>query len=249
MILLSMIGALICFTRFRDVGKWVALVGVSLLVVCGFSPLGRALLLPLEERFVLPVLDRAPTGIVVLGGALDGKISKERGVIELAASGDRVIAAAMLARQYPDLRIVLSGGSGELFPSGEPEAQLAGRLFEALGIPKDRIVLEDKSRDTAENARYSKALAEPKPSERWLLVTSAAHMPRAVGAFRHAGFNVVPYPVDWRTSNHSDLARLSFAASEGLSATDQGMHEWLGLLIYWSVGRTSEVLPQAELPQ
>ena len=69
-----------------------------------------------------------------------------------------------------------------------------------------RIELEGKSRNTAENATFSKALANPKPGERWLLVTSAHHMPRSVGCFRRAGFAVEAYPVDWRTRGAADLA-------------------------------------------
>ena len=74
-----------------------------------------------------------------------------------------------------------------------------------LGIPAERIELEDRSRNTVENAVFTRALVNPKPNERWLLVTSAAHMPRAIGTFRQAGFPIEAYPVDWRTSGMVDL--------------------------------------------
>ena len=95
---------------------------------------------------------------------------------------------------------------------------------------------------TAENAAYSKALVKPKPGERWLLVTSAQHMPRAMGAFRKAGFPVEAYPVDWRSLPR---LRLQFPASFslGLVRSDDTVHEWVGLFVYWITGRSSELLP------
>ena len=72
-------------------------------------------------------------------------------------------------------------------------------------MPASRLTLEDRSRNTIENAVYSKALAQPKPGERWLLVTSALHMPRAMGAFRQAGFAVEAYPVDYQTNGWRDM--------------------------------------------
>ena len=99
--------------------------------------------------------------------------------------------------------------------------------MESFGISKDRITLEQQSRDTAENARSTRALINPQPGERWLLITSAAHMARAVGSFRRAGFDLEAYPVDWKTGGWSDLQQLSFSASDGLTATDQATREWL----------------------
>ncbi len=109
-------------------------------------------------------------------------------------------------------------------------------------MPRARVVLERRSRNTAENAAFSKDIARPKLGERWLLVTSAVHMPRAIGCFRRAGFAVEAYPVDWRTgASVAFTPSRSFAA--GLQRTDFAAHEWLGLLAYWASGRTSELLP------
>ena len=152
---------------------------------------------------------------------------------------------AELARRYPAARIVFTGGSGQLVFQGATEAELAGRLFESFGIDKSRIVLEDRARDTAENARFSKIAAAPKPGERWLLVTSAYHMPRSIGVFRRAGFAVEAYPVDWRTRGAADLVRPFESLADGLKRSDTAVREWVGLLLYWLSGRTSELFPQA----
>ena len=106
--------------------------------------------------------------------------------------------------------------------------------------------MERRSRNTQENAEFSKALAAPKTGERWLLVTSAYHMPRSVGLFRKAGFAVEPYPVDWRLRGAIDLLTFSIVATEGLGRVDTGVREWIGLVAYWVTGKTSEFFPGPE---
>ena len=154
----------------------------------------------------------APDGVVVLGGAFDTIVAHARGEISLNEAGDRLTAIADLARRYPRMRIVFSGGSGLLLTEGAVEADLALRLFESMGIARDRIAVDAQSRDTAENARMSKIVAAPKTGERWLLVTSAYHMPRAMGTFRRADFSVEAYPVDWRTGGAADCSGCSPAS-------------------------------------
>jgi uncharacterized SAM-binding protein YcdF (DUF218 family) len=222
-------GALLVRTGFARTGWRIASASLVLLAIFGFSPAGNALIVPLEGRF--PAWDASrgpPDGIVALGGG---------GVAE------RMTAVVELARRYPAARIVFSGGNGSLTDTGKTEAQAAQQLFDRLGVAAGRIELEDKSRNTFENAQFSKALVMPKPGERWLLVTSAYHMPRAVGVFRQAGFPVEAYPVDWRTRGSEDLARLFSTMPEGLSRTDTAVHEWLGLVVYWLTGRSSELFP------
>jgi uncharacterized SAM-binding protein YcdF (DUF218 family) len=141
---------------------------------------------------------------------------------------------------------VFSGGSGRLIYDGATEAELAVRLFESFGIAKNRIILESKSRDTDENARFTKELLLPKPGERWLVVTSAHHMPRAIGVFRAAGFPVEAYPVDFRTRGAIDLLRPFSNVGDGLRRTDTAAREWVGLVVYWMTGRSSALFPAPE---
>ena len=130
-----------------------------------------------------------------------------------------------------------------LFESAPSKPPFAVRLFEALGIAPDRITAEEQSRNTIENAVFSRLIAQPKPGERWLLVTSAFHMPRAIAAFRAAGFPVEAYPVDWRTRGPIDATRLFSSVAVGLAQTDLAMHEWVGLLAYRLTGKTTELFP------
>jgi uncharacterized SAM-binding protein YcdF (DUF218 family) len=113
----------------------------------------------------------------------------------------------------------------------------------ALGVAHDRITAEEQSRNTLENAAYARLLANPKPGERWLLVTSAYHMPRAIAAFRAEDFAVDAYPVDWRTRGAGDLQRGFSTLSEGLRRTDVATREWVGLVVYRLTGRSTELLP------
>ena len=241
-IAIGIFGLMLLPTRLSRAGRWLVCISLVVLAILGLSPIGNVLILPLEDRF--PPFDPArgaPDGIVVLGGAIDGTSANNEAVLNEAA--ERLIAVPALARRYPNARILLSGGSGSLFYESGTETKIAMQLLESLGIARDRILLEDRSRNTAENAVFSKAVVQPKPGERWLLVTSAYHMPRAIGAFRKAGFSVEPYPVDWRTGGAQYAFRPFSAAAEGLGQVDTAVHEWIGLAIYWLTGRSSELFP------
>jgi uncharacterized SAM-binding protein YcdF (DUF218 family) len=244
LIVLGVAGALLLASRFAGLGRKLLVVAVVLLAICGFSPLGNILLYPLEQRF--PPWDAGhgpPDGIIVLGGPIDADLSVAHDTPVIRSAPDRMIAAASLAHQYPDARIVFSGGSANLIANDAREADFAGEIFEGLGIDKSRLTMERRSRNTYENAEFSKTIAAPKPKERWLLVTSAFHMPRSIGLFRKAGFAVEPYPVDWRVGSRADLSSFTNFAGDGLGRTDTAVREWLGLLAYHLTGKTGELFP------
>ena len=166
----------------------------------------------MENRF--PPWDTArgaPDGIIVLGGAIRSRQIRSTAVSRRSSvRRARLIAIAKLARQFPAARIIYSRRQrGRLFPASRPEADFVYPLLDNLGVPRERVMLENRSRNTAENALFSKAIANPKPGERWLLVTSAMHMPRAIGCFRRVGFAVEAYPVDWRTLRRPGFIPLS----------------------------------------
>ena len=232
---------------WRGQARWgwrLATAGVAGLLVAGLTPFGNMLILPLEERFPVFHDDGSPAaGIVVLGGTFDSEVTNSRGQMALNESGERILALAELARRYPQARIIYSGGGSEFTPDTTPEATLVEQSVGALGMDPSRIGYERRSLNTWENAVYSLALARPAPGERWLLVTSAFHMPRAVGVFRKAGFAVTAYPVDFRTAGTVSLLRPFGFVGEGLRRTDIAAKEWIGLLVYWLSGRTESVFP------
>jgi uncharacterized SAM-binding protein YcdF (DUF218 family) len=241
---LGLLGVILLATRYASFGRKLAISALVLLAICGFSPLGTVLLYPLETRF--PPWDAArgaPDGIIVLGASIEAELSAAHGTPVVRSSPDRIIAAAALAHRYPNARVVFSGGSSSLISNDAREADYAGAIFESLGIAKSRLLMERQSRNTLENAEFSKALVAPKPGERWLLVTSAFHMPRSVGLFRKAGFAVEPYPVDWRIGGPGDLLSFSNVAVDGLARTDIAVREWIGLIAYRATGKIDDLLP------
>jgi uncharacterized SAM-binding protein YcdF (DUF218 family) len=219
-----------------------SLVGACILFLfaLGTMPLVHWTAAPLESRFPQPGELKKVDGIVVLGGALDtgGTLDLRQPLLNSAA--ERMTAGVALSRQYPQARLLFSGGSGLLRPTRYNESQVARALFESLGVDPARALYEDRSRNTWENALYSKKLADPKPGETWLLVTSAWHMPRAVGCFRQAGWNVVAYPVDY-VGNDAGFG--AFNAAQALTDLSGIEKEWIGLLAYHFMHRTDALFP------
>lgn len=230
--------------RARRLGLGLVIVGSLGILAAGLLPVSDLVLGPLEARFPEFQDDGTPVaGVIVLGGAIEPERSTERGQLMVNGAGERILALADLARRYPQARIVFSGGSGNLADERLSEADVAARFAGTLGLADGRLVIEGRSRNTRENAEFSARQVMPKPGERWLLVTSAWHMPRAVGCFRQAGFAVTPYPVDYRTSRSRPSVSDMHYAAEGLLDVDLGTKEWVGLLAYRLAGYTDAVLP------
>ncbi|GJE43992.1 YdcF family protein [Methylobacterium soli] len=245
LILVGLLGCLLLAAtkRWRRSGAWLCALGFVGLLAGGLSPLSAIALAPLEERFPAFTEDGAPvTGIIVLGGGIDAGLSKARNQLVVNDAGERPIYLADLARRFPGARLVFSGGSGSLHDATS-EADIVGWMGDVLGLPRSRLILENRSRNTYENAQFTANLVQPKPGERWLLVTSAWHMPRAMGCFRQAGFAVTAHPVDYRTRGWADAARVSSFASDGLLQLDLAAKEWIGLLAYRLTGYSDALLP------
>lgn len=244
-LLIGVAGLVLLMTRWRRAGQRLTIASVVLLLIAGVLPLGGVLSHALESRF--PAWEQGlgrgvPDGIVILGGGISSNLSGAHGSAIVNADAGRVIAMAHLARLYPDARIIYSGGDASLLGNRRPEAEYADGLLDGLGIARSRLTLEANSRNTAENAAFSKALAQPKAGERWLLVTSAQHMPRAIGSFRRAGFPVEAHPVAWRTEKTYRVWP-SLSVGENLARLDSAAKEWVGLIAYSITDRTSALFP------
>jgi uncharacterized SAM-binding protein YcdF (DUF218 family) len=217
--------------------------GTILYVIFGFSPLANWVLAPLElnaKAAAAENLDGA-AGIIVLGGAVETAVSLESGAPHLNESGDRMIETLRLAARYPSLPVFFSGGKGELSPrlDSDTEAALALRFFEGFNLVPPRVRFEDRSRNTFENAVESAKALQPKPGQKWILVTSAFHMPRAKALFEGQGFQILARPVDFRTSGFEGWWRPFPRASEGLRRLDLAAKEWVGITVAWASGQLS----------
>ncbi|MBB3809803.1 YdcF family protein [Pseudochelatococcus contaminans] len=232
LLIILLISCLLLFTRFARQARVAALAVTIVLLVVGVSPLSRFLVQTLEN--VYPDISQDPgrvDGIIVLGGASNFA----RGQLRVGNAGSRLVAAAELARAYPDAPVIFTGGSARIMMAEErTEADGARIFFDIAGFSPDRVIYENQARNTLENAVLAKQLANPQPGQRWLLVTSAFHMPRSVETFRRAGFDVVPYPVDFRSDGRFSEDFRPFAiAPEGLHLADIAAKEWIGMLVYW----------------
>jgi uncharacterized SAM-binding protein YcdF (DUF218 family) len=242
-------GAILIWTGWARWGRRFVTAGAILLLIAGLSPLGNALILPLEDRFPRTDLGEppAPTGFIILGGAEDRVVGAARGVPALNEAAERTYEAFVLAQRFPEAKIAFSGGDPSLIYHSGTEAEGAAAQLRQMGVPAGRLILEDKARDTYENAAFLKAEIEKQgllgPSSRWVLITSGYHMPRAMGAFRQTGFNVEPWPVDYRTRGPADLTRFFDKVSEGLRRVDIASREWVGLVAYWLRGRSNALFP------
>lgn len=245
LVLLLVLALVLLLAGARRVAQALLLVATVGLLVFGFSPVANHIMSPLEERFPPFHEDGRPvTGVILLGGAELPDIGLARGQPAFSEAGERVIAFADLSRRYPQARLAFIGGSGALFADGKgKEAAMMRQSLNVLGIAPERVEFEELSRNTAENAAFAKALLKPKPGERWLLVTSAFHMPRAMGCFRAVDFPVEAYPVDYRTIGPDALNDTFSRAASGLDFTDVGVKEWVGLVAYYLSGKTRTLFP------
>ncbi len=203
-------------------------------VVLAVLPIGDLLLRPLEMRYPAnPPLGQVD-GIIVLGGAEDARKTALWNQPQLNEGAERFTAAMALAHRFPDARLVFTGGSGALRDLGgteQSESTVAERFFIEQGLAPGRLVLEGRSRNTAENARLSLELVNAGPDEVWLLVTSAFHMHRAMRSFERAGWtSIKPYPVDYRTGRFSD--GIGWNLPWNLSVLNTAVKEYVGLLVY-----------------
>jgi uncharacterized SAM-binding protein YcdF (DUF218 family) len=215
-----------------------ATLGFTLLTV---APVGPATLWALEKRFPSPeALPERVDGIVVLGGAVNSMFEFPSGVTAANCSAVRVIGAIALARRYPAAKLVLVGSG--VFPIGYADARATLRFVGDQGIAPTRVLLEEKSRTTHENVGYAKELVQPSQDQTWVLVTSAYHMPRAMGAFTAAGWRMIPYPTDFSIDARTEL-RAHFSLLDGLNDSSLAAHEWGALVLYRLMGWTRELFP------
>lgn len=242
LVLLALAGLVVAW-RGRRAGLALATAAILAIALVTVLPAGLWLTVPLETRFPSPaVLPDRIDGVVVLGGGTNEHLFVAHGRPDFDDPGDRYLALVELARRYPEAKMLFTGGTGRIHGAPVAEADVIAALWARHGLPAERLLLDRDARNTIENARNAKAIAAPARGETWLLVTSAKHMPRAVGCFRAVGFEIVPFPVDYRTGG-PPAALDDLRVSERLYELDEAIYEWYGLLYYWLLGHTRELFP------
>ena len=234
---------LICLWRGRN-AEASRLLGAALIItiIIGVFPVGNVLINPLERAYPANPTITEPAGILVLGGAEDIAPDYAGSAAQVNDAGDRLIAAMQLSRRFPEAVVLYSGGKVALTPVAEGTFEVGPDILRQLGLSEDRLIVEGRSRSTAENATLSRAMA-PDGNGPWILVTSAFHMPRAVGSFCAAGWrNLVPYPTDYRGGTTRD--QIGWNLAENLADLNIGVKEWVGLMAYRVTGRTEAFFPE-----
>ncbi len=243
-LILTILSSLLLYSAFFRQAR-IALLGLTIAALAALLlPIHLYAMRPLEQRFPQVNLPEEITGIIVLGGAVDQILTEAHGQANLNSAAERMTEAAQLALHYPNAKLVFSGGSAEIKPrSSSREADVAEQFYQELGLNTDRLILESESRNTFENAVFTKALVNPQKDEVWVLLTSAFHMPRSVGIFEALEWEVIPYPVDYRVGLSAETSPQVLFSGK-LFIFDLAVKEWLGLIAYQLMGRTSAFFPK-----
>ena len=235
-------GAVATFMARRRLAAGLQILSAVLVLLLGILPCAEWLAIPLEDRFAAnPALPDHVAGIITLGGTERVEQSAVRGEPILSDPAP-IVALITLGRRYPAATLVFAGGIHARADERVSEATIVRDFLRELGAGDRPIIYEDHSRNTYENAKFSHDLIHPRAGERWILVCPAIGMPRAVGVFRRAGWDVIPYPAGYLTTGRG-AAALSFDLLGGLSLASTAVHEWLGLIVYRLMGYTDALFP------
>ena len=225
--------------RRPDRARKVLAGALALLLLTGWLPLPDAIIRHLENQYPEVNLDQALgdfEGAIILGGSQEtADISQAHSHPQLNSAAERLTVAVSLAQRLPALKLVFTGGEGALVASGPTEAQRSKVFFDSMGIAANRVQYESTSRNTHENATLTRQLAGVDPHKRWLLITSAWHMPRSLATFQKQGWNVTAYPVDYRTADQT--AWTDYSMKQGAERWQLALHELVGIAAYRVTGR------------
>ncbi len=241
-LLLLALSLLIGLLRRRGASRLLLGTALLLMVLPAVLPLRALLAQPLENHVPMALLPGRVDGIIVLGGAVEWRVSRARGQLAVNEAAERLMAAAALAQRYPQATLVFTGLFAETAPQEFKPQVISQSFFTGPAFANRRIVYLGAARSTYEDALLSRQALSPQAGQTWLLVTSAMHMPRAIGTFHTLGWRVLPYPVDYR-ANELELAPTLNIIGE-LAAFDQVVREWGAIFIYQLLGRTQTLLPR-----
>jgi uncharacterized SAM-binding protein YcdF (DUF218 family) len=228
-------GLCLLLRRPRAAGIF-SFLAIAVLLLAGTSLLNGPLVRALENKYPRPAWPARVDGVLVLGSGFDVNILRKRQAPQANEGVNRLVAAMALARNYPQARIVFTGGSAVLIGAENAETVTARYVFTELGLEPRRLVLEPRARNTYENILFAKELVKPKPGEIWLLDTAAIHMPRAMAVARRLGWPMIAWPSDFISVPAGRGVDL-FDVAGNLGLSDYAAHEWIGILAYRLSGK------------
>jgi uncharacterized SAM-binding protein YcdF (DUF218 family) len=229
-IVLLLAGAIWMLREKNRRGAIFVLTMAILLFLSSLGPLTNRVVAQFEKGLTVP---KHPSGdaIILLGGGVYESVSDLSGKGSPSNEMMARIVMAVRAERILHVPVIVSGGA--VFPGRVQEAHVVRRVLIDLGVARERIIIEDKSRDTAENARYAKVICSERGFKKPLLVTSALHMPRALEAFSRQKMEVTPFPVNLEPVQKKAYIWADYLPSAShLEETSYLLHEYMGRLFY-----------------
>ena len=241
-ILITLFTMFLYFINSRRLSLIIYLINFIFIALISFLPIGSYLTYIIEKEFHTNTkIPERVDGILILGGATNPLLFKEFDQISLNGSAERLVESVMIIRKFEKAKVIFSGGSGIVNRSDLGHSQVAKLFYKKMGVDINKIFFEDKSRNTHENIIYSKKIAKPKKNENWLLITSAFHMKRALLIAEKNNWKFIPYAVDFKNIKEFKLTP-NLNLLSNLNSFQSGLHEWLGLVSYYLMGRTEKFL-------
>jgi uncharacterized SAM-binding protein YcdF (DUF218 family) len=211
--------------------KYIFFISISalLIIISSLAPTGILLLNYLERDYYESKIPDKIDGIIVLSGAIEPELTREFKKIQLNESAERLTEFILLSREKPRVKKIFSGGSAILFDKSLNQSKFASKLFNEFDI--QNIIYENKSRNTYENILFSHKIINPEKHEKWVLITSAYHMKRALLIGNELNWNLIPFAVDFKTNKNIILYK-NFKLSKNLYYFNTAIRELLGIIMY-----------------
>lgn len=243
LMLALLLGTALLWSRRWQRGRIVLTVMMLVLTGIMLLPAQPAITGIIEDRFPQsPALPDHIDGIIILGGMIRPAISQARGRPTVNDAAERLIEGAHLAHLHPEAKVLFTGGSANPWKAEAGESYFAARTLVEMGVDENRLIIEDRSRNTYENAVFSRELVPDHGEGNWILVTSALHMPRSVGVFRQVGWKVIPWPVNYLTGAGPEWANEDVLI-ERLYFLSRTLHELAGMVYYRARGWSDSLFP------
>ncbi|MEZ5871308.1 MAG: YdcF family protein [Nitratireductor sp.] len=241
--LLAVFGAFLARTSWKRTARLAIMFSIAMTALTGFTQLPDWLIYRLETTANYSPIPEHPYGIIVLGGGLDADSAVRKDDYHLGEAADRLVLALELKRRYPQARLVYSGGLATIAGEGIPETRAAEKMITALYGDTRETEFEPNSRNTWQNAVFTAEMLGDDRNKTWLLVTSAFHVPRALGCFRKAGINVIAVPTDFRADEFSFPWLTGDMAGQFIKMS-LFTKELIGLVAYRLTGKMDQFLPR-----
>lgn len=240
-IFLTIISLIFYFLYLKKLSIIIFLTNFTCLLTISIFPIGNYLIYKLEKEYHSKIQPPQNLhGILILGGATNPLLFKDHEEISFNDAAERLIEAFHLIKKYKNIKVIMTGGSGLINETEIGHADVAKIFFNKMDLDTSKIIFENKSRNTNENIILSKKIAKPNNDEKWLIITSAFHMKRAILIGQKNNWEFIPYAVDFKSRSKFNF-KPSIYLWSNLSSFQLASHEWIGLVSYFLMQRTDKI--------